>query len=148
MSLVDGDAELLPKNRLDSIYVVFHKGKFFFHISHALEESVERGSEPIELLNEAFFHRFEALIHRGGERNVLGSEPLLNSLILRLKTFLHGPEDDRSLIGQKLTESLFGDELLLFSGICCRHVETNWRVYISSVSAGRGLSNKRLGRAD
>src|SRR6266849_4750522 len=61
-------------------------------------------------LAEACLHQFQTLIHRGGECNVLGSEPLLNPLILRLKTFLHGLEDDRSLIGQKLTESLFADE--------------------------------------
>src|SRR6266478_6141179 len=110
MSLVDGEAELLPKDRLDSIYIVFHKGKFFFHISHALEESVERGGKPIELLVETFLHRFQTFIYRGGERNVLGGEPLLNPLVLRLKTFLHGLEDDFCLIDKEPTESLFGDE--------------------------------------
>jgi hypothetical protein len=61
---VDGNAELFPKDCLDSIHVVLHEGEFLLHVGHALEEFVEGGGEFIELLQPPFFKFLEAACPR------------------------------------------------------------------------------------
>ena len=105
---LDGDAELLTKDSLDALHVVFHKHEFLLRICEALEKVIEGARKAIEFFHETLLQLVNAFVHSvkapvngvktGLKVFVLSRKTRLRVLVVRGEPFIDRLENDAGLL--------------------------------------------------